>query len=245
MGITRSVNNPANGERRILRPGAGPVASSNTETVVAAGAVLDQWENQGVIKHGVRGDGRIIIPRFLSDPVSPQEGDFWILDDGGAVSLRYRSGGVTYNYTGGSGSSAGSQFVGIPDMVSLRKGAAVRTSSTGKVGLASAGAGSVAAGIYEPLGLLSATVPASPNPPVDDFGIILPGYVIELTSGEINYLTGSAALIPNRVYYLSNVSGKWVLNPDAVGVAAEAAVPLCRALTTTKALVDFSMAVIL
>lgn len=242
MGIIRSVNNPANGERRILRPGAGPVASANTETVVPDASILDQWENQGVVKHGVRGDGRVIIPRFLSDPTSPQEGDFWILDDGGAVSLRYHSGGVTYNFTGGSGSSAGSQFAGIPDTISLRKGSAVRTSSTGHVGLATAGVGSVAAGIYEPLGLLSVTVPGSPNPPVDDFGVILPGHVIELTSGEINYLTGAPALIPNRVYYLSNVSGRWVLNPDGI---AEAAVPLCRALTPTKALVDFSMVVIL
>jgi len=245
MGIIRSVNNPANGERRILRPGAGPVASANTETAVPAATMLDQWENNGIIKHGVRGDGRVVIPRFFSDPALPQEGDFWILYDEGAVSLRYRTGGVTYNYTGGSGSSAGSQFSGIPALPSLKKGVAIRTSSTGHIGLATAGTGSVAGGLYEPLGLLSATVPGTPNPPVDDFGVILPGHVIELTSGEINYLTGVSALIPNRVYYLSNVSGRWVLNPDAVGVAAEVAVPLCRALTTTKALVDFSMAIIL
>lgn len=243
MGIIRSVNNPANGERRILRPGAGPVASANTETAVSDATMLDQWENHGIVKHGVRGDGRVVIPRFLSDPTSPQEGDFWILDDDGVVSLRYRTGGITYNYTGGSGSSAGSQFSGIPDTAGLRKGVAVRTSSTGKVGLARAGTGSVADNLYEPLGLLSATVPGTPNPPVDDFGVILPGHVIELTEGEINYLTGFSTLSPNRVYYLSNVSGKWVLNPDATGF--EVAVPLCRALTTTKALVDFSMAIIL
>jgi hypothetical protein len=208
--------------------------------------MLDQWENHGIIKHGVRGDGRVVIPRFLSDPASPQEGDFWILYDEGVVSLRYRTGGITYNYTGGSGSSAGSQFSGIPDTAGLRKGVAVRTSSTGKVGLARAGTNSVADNLYEPLGLLSATVPGSPSTPVDDFGVILPGHVIELTpgdAGEIKYLTGVSALIPNRVYYLSNISGKWVLNPDTAG--CEAAVPLCRALTTTKALVDFSMAIIL
>jgi hypothetical protein len=217
----------------------------NTETVVPDASMLDQWENQGIVKHGVRGDGRMVIPRFLSDPASPQEGDFWILDNGGVVSLRYHTGGVTYNYTGGSGSSAGSQFTGIPASIALRKGSAMRTSSTGKVGLATAGAGSIAGGLYEPLGLLSSTVPGAPNPPVDDFGVILPGHVIELTSGEVSYLTGVSALIPNRVYYLSNISGRWVLNPDAVGVAAEVAVPLCRALTETSALVDFSMAVIL
>lgn len=245
MGIVRSVNNPANGERRVLRPGVGPVASANTENVVPDAAILDQWENQGVVKHGVRGDGRLVIPRFLVDPLNPQEDDFWILDDGGAVSLRYRSGGVTYNFTGGSSSSTGSQFSGVPEIPALKKGSAVRTSSTGKVGLATAGLGSVAAGLYEPLGLLSASIPGAPNPPVDSFAVILPGHVIELTSGEVSFLTGAPALIPNRVYYLSNISGRWVLNPDAVGVAAEVAVPLCRALTPTSALVDFSMAVIL
>ena len=73
--------------------------------------------------HALRGDGRLVLPKFNSTPTNPTAGDFWVEDNGGTIELHYMNGAVdTVIGTGSGGGSGGSiNFELIPDTVSLPK----------------------------------------------------------------------------------------------------------------------------
>lgn len=240
-----SINNAANGQRVILHPGpTGPVESSTTESVVAASRMRVQWENGGALCAGIRADGRLSVPVFTSDPSGLVQGDFWVIYSGGTYAIHYYDNGAVVALSGGGSLPPGATgYAGLPDTISLAKGSVMRSSSSTTIGLASAGALAVTNGLYSPIGVLSADVPSSPNPPTIDVNLILPGGTLTLTSGQVSYLTGVGALTPNTRYFLSGVSGRWTTTPT--GGSMTAVVPIGIALDSSTFLVDFGMPIIL
>jgi hypothetical protein len=247
--VVKSVNNPAGGERRVLT-GSAPLASSRPLVAVAADALLESWENGGATRHGIRGDGRLVLPKLPAPPLNPTDGDFWLEDDGfGGVELHYQDGASNTIIGGGSGGGGGGgiNFSLIPDSVNIFRGYAVRCRlelGQPRVGLATAGTGSVAGGLYDVAALLAEDVPNPPDPPTDAIRLILPGQTIELTAGQLTGITGAPALVPSRRYFLSPTSGRWILQPLPVP-NLEVVVPVGYALTETVFLFQPGMAIVL
>ena len=247
----RSVNNAGGRERRVLT-GPAPLATSSPRTPIQPQEILERWENGGVTSFGIRGDGRITLPRFTSTPTSPSDQDFWLEDDGfGNIEIHYQDGGneVIIGSGGGGGSgSGGVNFSLTPDSTAIQRGFAVRSRLDGsavKSGFASAGTDSVQNEVYEPIGLLAESIPLSPDPPTDSFRIALPGQPLTLTTAEIDLITGSPELIPSRRYFLSSVPGKWIVDPATASPPLEVVVSVGYALTPTTFLFQPDMAIVL
>lgn len=239
----RSVNTPSSGERRVLT-GPAPAASSQTLTPIGDADLLEVWENAGV-RHGIRGDGRIVLPLLPGPPATPVENDFWLQDDGsGGVEICYYDGTTTLVIGGvGAVGDPGIRFSLIPDVTSIARGSAMRATATG-CDRASAGAGAVAGGLYDVVGLLSVAVPPYPNPPVDPVRLVLPGQPITLLPSEITFLTGESELVVSRRYFLSSTEGRWVLEPG-LSSPYEVVVSVGYALSPTTLMVQPGTAVVL
>jgi len=242
-----SVHATQGGERRILSaiPATAivPAASSTTDALVAADAILEQWENHLTGVFGIRADGRLVVPVQVSDPLVLHDNDFWIGLNAGLPELRYRMSGVTYVLGGTGGVGPVSSGLSLECLTNgLKKGVAVRTLDSGgmKCDVAGVGAGSVAGDLYRAVGVINADVVGAT--PVE---ILMSGMRIDLTGPQINFLTGgvTGVLVPNRRYFVS-VSGRWSVTP-LLEAGAEVVVPLGVAMTTTNFLVQIGPVVIL
>ena len=244
-----SINSKSGGERRVL--GAAPAsvsvaaASSTTDALIAADALLEAWENAGSTVFGIRGDGRLAVPLQSPSPAVLHDSDFWIeLDLLGAPTLLYRYAGATYTL-GGGGVVPGGSGLSLPCLTNgLQKGTVVRTllnSGVMKSDVAYCGAGAVAAGAHRAVGILNADVPDLVTP----VEILLSGMRIDLTGPQIDFLTGgiTGVLIPSQPYFVS-ASGRWSTTP-LQETGAEAVIPLGTAVTETSLLVLIGPTVVL
>ena len=211
-----SAISPASGVRVVSRASdiAGSSSQSTTLITIDDAAIIEEWQNQGVPVHAVRGDGRIWLRTLTSTPVSPVAGDMWLEDTASGLSFRIFSGAglLTFNAT---------QQLTATSYSALLAGSPVRIASSGKVCYAEAIAG--AGGSYRVEGVCTATVGLA------DQGITVATSGDTVQLADWSAITGVATLVPGSRYYLSNIPGKLQATvPAAVCAPVGTAIDISR-----------------
>lgn len=221
-----NVSSPQRGVRTVSRLTdlAGTAQGSTTLLTVNEDALLDEWQNQGVRKHAIRGDGRVWFSILTAPPAAPAPGDLWLEDTGGELLVRVQGSTGLLSF-----SSAG--VLTLTSAGALLQGNALYVTPAGQVAYAVADAGSPA---YRTIGLATTSTLAS----VESINVSVTGDVVQLPDWTL--VTGTATLAPGSRYFLSATPGKLSTSP-----AATVVVPVGTALDFTRLLLNIERPVFL
>lgn len=225
MVVRKNHGTPARGIRNIsnLVSTSGVAETTTTLVTVDDGAVLDEWRNQGVLTHQIKGDGRHWFKVLLAPPASPVDGDVWFEDTGvTGIMLMVQTSSGTLQIPAGDGS------LEVTAATALLQGHAVRATATGLQYAAAVQASEQ----YRIVGIV-----AEDTLIATDATVLTNGDHIELSDWTL--LTGALNLVPGATYWLSATPGRYTTTPV---IAARARVGI--AVTTTKLLIDTNLTVL-
>ncbi len=225
MAVIRNVGTPSRGVKKLsqLVDPSGTADQLTTLVTIDDNAVLDEWQNNGVPVHRLKGDGRAWFSILPGTPTSPVVGDLWLQDNLGTTEVHFQgAGGETV-----LASSAGN--LEVVASAALLQGHALRADATG---LLYAVAVVDVAHKFRVAGILA------DDTAMGDDGVVLTAGDY-LTLADWSLLTGAAALTEGADYWLSATPGRYTTTPH-VDVAARVG----RAMTATTMLIKPDLVVV-